>query len=297
MKARRTRGSLNLSRRMLKTNPCITPTLRIGNSSSSDALVLHRREIIGASPSPWRCSRCASRRWSPLNASSATVSSRKYSIPHLVEIVAPDIDVEILAPIVLDALVDDGAAGDELLDAIGAVAERRLERGGADVALVAGRVGAFPPVLRQHVELADDLRQFAVAGPIEGEGHLALAGLLRLHDVAIIGGELRIVLLERYRTRRSRPRASPACRRASAPRGAADRSPRKNRADGYGFGQQSVFGRRPRRATAPAACRRGSSTPLASEPLHAADHQVEIVERARRADPRTTPPFGAFGLT
>ena len=73
------------------------------------------------------------------------------------------------------------------LIAIGAAAERRLERGGADVALVAGLVGAFPPVLRQHVELADDLRQLAIAGAVEGEGDLALAGLLGLDDVAIVG--------------------------------------------------------------------------------------------------------------
>ena len=63
---------------------------------------------------------------------------------HLVEIIAADIDVEILAPIVLHPLVDDGAAGDELLDAVGAVAERRLQRGRADVALLARGVGALP---------------------------------------------------------------------------------------------------------------------------------------------------------
>ena len=37
----------------------------------------------------------------------------------LVEIVAADIDVEVVAPIVLHALVDDVAAGRELLDAVG----------------------------------------------------------------------------------------------------------------------------------------------------------------------------------
>ena len=105
----------------------------------------------------------------------------------LVEIVAADIDVEILAPIVLDALVDDVAAGRELLDAVGAAAERRLERGFADVALLAVLVGALPPVLGQDGELADDLRQLAVAGRVEREGDLAIAGLLGLDDVAVIG--------------------------------------------------------------------------------------------------------------
>jgi hypothetical protein len=52
-------------------------------------------------------------------------------------------------------------------------------------------------MLRQHVELADDLRQFAISGLIEREGDVALAGLLGLGDMPVIGGRLRVVLLER----------------------------------------------------------------------------------------------------
>ena len=47
----------------------------------------------------------------------------------LVEIVATDHDVELVAPIVLHALVDDVAAGRKLFDAIGAAAKGRFERG------------------------------------------------------------------------------------------------------------------------------------------------------------------------
>ena len=36
-------------------------------------------------------------------------------------------------------------------------------------------------MLRQDVDLADDLRQFAVAGPVEREGDLALAALFVLN--------------------------------------------------------------------------------------------------------------------
>src|SRR5262249_60887857 len=71
--------------------------------------------------------------------------------PQLVEIVASDINVEILAPIVLDPLVDDGAAGDELLDAVSAVAERRLERGRARFRLPARGRRPLPPHLRPHL--------------------------------------------------------------------------------------------------------------------------------------------------
>ena len=102
--------------------------------------------------------------------------------PQLVEIVLADIDVDVPAPIILDALVDDAAAGRKLLDAIGAAAERRFERGFTDVAFLAVLVGALPPILRQDFELADDLRQRAVAGPIEREGDLAIAGLFGLDD-------------------------------------------------------------------------------------------------------------------
>src|SRR5262245_64979491 len=90
--------------------------------------------------------------------------------PDLVEIVLPNADIEVLAPMVFHALIDDAAPGREILDAVGAAPERRLERGGADVALAAGLVGAFPPVLRHDGELADDLRQLAIARRIEREG-------------------------------------------------------------------------------------------------------------------------------
>src|SRR5262249_11243165 len=114
----------------------------------------------------------------------------------LLEIVAPDIDVEILAPIILHPLVDHGAAGNEVLDAVGAVAERRLERSRTDVAFPARCIGSPPPMLRQHVELPDDERQLAISGAVENERDLALAGLLDLDDVTIVSGMARAVFLE-----------------------------------------------------------------------------------------------------
>ena len=108
-----------------------------------------------------------------------------------IEIVAAKIDVEVLAPIVLDALVDNVVPGRELLDPVGTAAERRLERRLGDAALFAVLVGSFPPVLRHDGELADDLRQFAIAGAFEGEGNLAVAGLFRLGDGAETGGRHR----------------------------------------------------------------------------------------------------------
>ena len=149
----------------------------------------------------------------------------------LVEIVAADIDVEILAPIVLDALVDDVVAGREFLDAVGTAAERRLERGFGDAALLAVLVGALPPVLRQNGQLTDDLRQFAVAGALEGEGDFALAGFFRLDDMAIAGAGLRTDFLEGIEGEDRRRPASPACRRAISLPPASGTWRRRNRPD------------------------------------------------------------------
>ena len=85
--------------------------------------------------------------------------------------------------------------GDEFLDAVGGIAERRLERGCADVALLARRVVSFPPVLGQYSELPEDRRHFPIAGGIESECDLALAALLNLHDVAIKGADEGVVFL------------------------------------------------------------------------------------------------------
>ena len=61
-----------------------------------------------------------------------------------------------------------------------------------------GGVGSFPPMLGQHVELTQDHRHFPVARRVEDEGDLALAGLLHLDDVPVVGCAERVVLLEHF---------------------------------------------------------------------------------------------------
>src|SRR5262249_6084550 len=73
------------------------------------------------------------------------------------EIARPDDDVEVPAPIVIDPLINQRAAGREILEPVGPRAKRRLERGLRDVTLAAGLVDAFPPMFRQHRQLANDL--------------------------------------------------------------------------------------------------------------------------------------------
>src|SRR5581483_12154356 len=97
-------------------------------------------------------------------------------VADLVEIVLADIHGKTLPPIIGIAFVGDRAAGHEAFDLVGAGAERRLERSACDVALLAVRVLTGPPVLRQNRELADNLRQLAVARRIESESDFPLAG-------------------------------------------------------------------------------------------------------------------------
>ena len=106
-----------------------------------------------------------------------------------VEIVAADIHRQVGAPIVLDPLPDDLGSRLEALDAVRSRSHRRFERRLGDVALLAGLVLAFPPVLGKHHKVADDVRQFAVAGLVEREHHLMIGDLCRLGHV----GEVAIV--------------------------------------------------------------------------------------------------------
>src|SRR6516165_6543186 len=94
---------------------------------------------------------------------------------------------------ILDALVDNMAAGRKILDAVGSTAEWRLKGGFADIALLAVLVGTLLPFLGQNFELADDPRQFTIARRVYGERNLTVASLFGFGDIAIIGRELRAI--------------------------------------------------------------------------------------------------------
>ena len=102
-------------------------------------------------------------------------------IADALEVGAPAIDRQVLAPPVLDPLDHDVAAGLEVDDAVGAAAERRLQGGLLEVALL-----GLPVVLRQDRHLADDQRQLPVAGLGERELDPPLAELLRARDAAVV---------------------------------------------------------------------------------------------------------------
>src|SRR5262245_28903252 len=95
----------------------------------------------------------------------------------------------VVCRIVLHPPVNHHTAGHELLDAVGTIAERRLERGCADVTFLARRVTSFPPVLGQYSELSEDYWHFPIVGGTESEGDLALSALLNSHDVAVKGAD------------------------------------------------------------------------------------------------------------
>ena len=129
--------------------------------------------------------------------------------------------------------------------------------------------------------MPDDLRQFAIARRVEGEGHLALGGLLGLHHMAIIGGILRMVLLEHLQRpdhvlRRHRLAVVPA---RLGPQAIGDGGIVVGIT--HGFGEQAVFGgdlverrRRQRFIDEPHRAR--------DRALHPGDDDVEAVEGAER---------------
>ena len=76
MKASRTRGFLNLSRRMLNAKACMRPLLRVGNSSLMTRFSATAGKLYDSAHSLAEFSVRQSA-LSPLNASSATVLSRR----------------------------------------------------------------------------------------------------------------------------------------------------------------------------------------------------------------------------
>ena len=114
-------------------------------------------------------------------------------VADLIEIIVALGGGQIGAPPVLDPLIDGPAPGLEALEAVGAGTERRLERGVGDVArLAVGPIGQ-PPMLGHDVELAEDLRQLAIALGREAERHLVGRADLGLGDVVIILRGLQVV--------------------------------------------------------------------------------------------------------
>jgi hypothetical protein len=205
----------------------------------------------------------------------------KILVANLVEVVAPDIDVQILGPIVFHPLVDHLATGDEFLDAVGGIAERRFEYGGADVALLARGVRSFPPVPGQHPELPEDDRHFMIAGGAEPEGDFALAALLHFLHVAIEGADEGIGFLECLEGKDhvlDRDRGAVVVTRGRAQ---AKGDGCKVRGVTDLFGDQPVVGHRfvERCHHQRVANRAGGG---GEQTLEAGDHLVEVVERAER---------------
>ena len=135
--------------------------------------------------------------------------------------------------------------------------------------------------LGKHDHLAGDTRQFAIAGPVERELDLALAGLLALDDVTVIPVEHRAVLLQRIERednilRRHRLAVVPACGRVQTIDG-----PGKIVGIGDGIGEQPVSGRRfIQRAGGQRL--EDLADAVGERSLHTIDDQIEVVEGAER---------------
>src|SRR5262245_25926434 len=170
------------------------PPVALGEFAEDEPLLLDRRNIVRHGPvlgtvlgAPVRVV--------GLEGFQCDRRVTKILVANFVEVIAPDINVQTVGPIVFHPPVNHHTAGHELLDAVGAIAERRLERGCAYVALLARRVASFPPVLGQYSELSEDHWHFPIVGGTENESDLALAALLNSHDVAVKGADEGVVFL------------------------------------------------------------------------------------------------------
>ena len=158
----------------------MTPVERIGNSSLTTRPSRTRREVVGRRP-------VAGAVLGPEIVAVALEGFEQHGgvaiilVADLVEIVPATVHGEVAAPVIRHALVDRGAPGIEALEPVGTGAERRLQRRLRSTSRFAPVRRRRPPTNASAArDLADDLRQFAVVLLREGEGDLALAGLLRL---------------------------------------------------------------------------------------------------------------------
>ena len=104
-----------------------------------------------------------------------------------IEILATDVDGKLRPPVILHAPVRDRAPGIDRLHAVGAVAERWLQRRLLELVFLVVR-------LRQDRHLADDQRQLAVLALVEDEADLAVPDLLGLRDLLVIAAIERMPL-------------------------------------------------------------------------------------------------------
>jgi len=100
-------------------------------------------------------------------------------IPDHIEIIAADVDRQILAPIIRDPFIGDIPVGLEFLDPVGTAAQRRFQGG-------LGKITGFPVMFRQHRQLADDQGQFPVFARLEGELDGAPVQLFRFGHAAVV---------------------------------------------------------------------------------------------------------------
>ena len=125
--ASRMRMSLNLSRRILRNQACVPSGNWSGKVSRLTRPSLTAAKVILRRPDR-RGELLAEREDAGLESLEGDFAIGEIFVADAVEIVLPDVDRQILAPIIGDALEDDEMARIESADLIGAGAERRLQR-------------------------------------------------------------------------------------------------------------------------------------------------------------------------
>ena len=214
-------------------------------------------------------------------------------VADLAEIVRADIHRQAAAPVVRHPRIGDRSSRHDALDLVDAAAEGDFERGGGDVARLAGGIRSGPPMFRQHVDLADDLRQLAVSGFVKREGDFAFPGDFGLHHVTIVERLIGIVLLEHpegpddvFRSDGLAVVPFRLAAQAISHRGPVGRVPNRLREQPV-FACDLIERRRHERVV-------DERDPGRDRAL--GDREISVSKEPSR-DSRTSPPWGAFGLT
>ena len=99
---------------------------------------------------------------------------------HPIEVVETLAYRQLGRPVIANPLKANRATGAHLANAVGAAAQRWFQS-------IAGEIPLGPEMFRQHRQLAQDHRQFAVVAVVEVEGHAALGVGHHLFHIGVIG--------------------------------------------------------------------------------------------------------------
>ncbi|MNM89464.1 hypothetical protein D3C81_1016960 [compost metagenome] len=160
----------------------------VGQLFEDQAFLPHSRHVIGGGPA-LRCGFQAVVELAGLERFEGDCAVAVVVGGHLVEVVETTVDRQVLAPVVLDPLVADRAPRLDLGDLVRAAAQ-------GDFQVALGELAAFPEVLGQYRQLAEDQRKFAVVAVLELEQHPLRVFGDHFGDIGVVAAVQRCAVLD-----------------------------------------------------------------------------------------------------